>query len=92
MGDIRSQACVYLRNGLVDLLEVVGPDGTSTGQWRNAASHVRAVVNGHASRYEVALVDGMWSCTCSESAPCPHAAAVQTVTGWPSLARRAAKR
>lgn len=86
--DVRSKACSYLRAGRVDLLEVQPSDNPQPA-WPNAAGYVRAVVKGFSGTYLVGLADGNWTC-CPK--PCAHVAAVQVVTGWPSLARKAAKR
>ena len=79
--DIRAQACAYLRDGRVTVLQA------TTDQVDPARPHqIRARVVGHSSTYIVKLTYGVWDCTCRRAAECPHAAAVQLVTGWPSLA------
>ena len=84
--DVRSKACSYLRGGAVTVLAA-----TWHGDARRA-DEVHAQVVGHSSTYLVTLTLGAWNCTCGRPAECAHAAAVQLVTGWPSLARKAEKR
>jgi len=77
--DTRARALAYIRSGSVHLLVVVpGANGM--------AESVRARVDGHLSSYLVELTLGAWSCTCREIA-CPHIAACQLVTGWPTPIR-----
>lgn len=80
--DVRSQACAYLRNGKVTVLAA-----TWDGDARRA-DEVHAEVVGQSATYLVGLSLKGWSCSCDRPADCPHIAAVQIVTGWPSLARR----
>jgi len=76
-------ACSYLSRGKVTVTNATPGDG----QARRPAEVV-AIVEGNSGKYLVTLRDGAWSCTCGRPAECAHAAAVQLVTGWPSLARR----
>jgi len=80
--DVRTQACAYLRNGKVTVLSA-----TWDGDGRRADA-AYAQVAGRSATYLVELSLKGWSCTCERPADCPHIAAVQLVTGWPSLARR----
>ncbi|MGR6922647.1 hypothetical protein ACU635_51050 [[Actinomadura] parvosata] len=82
--DVRSKACNYLRSGAVTLLDARSQDGV-----RPWLVHARVV--GHSSTYVVTLAEGAWNCTCHRPAECAHVAAVQLVTGHPSLARREIK-
>ncbi|MEU4577472.1 hypothetical protein [Nonomuraea sp. NPDC023979] len=86
--DVRAQACSYLRAGRVTVTAAAATE--HDGQRR--ADVVRAHVDGHSSTYLVHLVDNTWSCTCRRPAECAHVAAVQLVTGHPSLARKPGKR
>lgn len=83
--DVRAKACAYLRGGAVTVLSAATQDGP-----RPWMVHARVV--GHSSTYVVKLIDGAWSCTCGRPAECAHVAAVQLVTGHPSLARKEPKR
>lgn len=87
--DVRSKACSYLRGGMVTVLQV----SRSTVQ-QARPDHVYARVLGYSSTYIVRLERGVWTCTCQKPAECAHVAAVQLVTGHPSLAapRKGAKR
>ena len=80
--DVRSQACAYLRAGKVTV--VVAARCDREGQ---RPELVRARVEGNSSTYFVRLNDGVWLCSCEEDG-CPHAAAVQLVTGHDGLARK----
>lgn len=88
MSDIRNKALRYLRDGLVTMRSVT----THPGERRACA--VDAQVSGargvHKVRYDVSA--GRWSCSCGRNGgpfqPCPHVAAVQMVTGHPSVALR----
>lgn len=84
--DVRARACGYLRGGNVTVLLAHYDQVDPTRAYK-----VRAHVVGHTSTYVVHLANGVWSCTCGSPADCPHAAAVQLVTGHPSLARKAEK-
>lgn len=82
--DVRAQACSYLRDARVTIREAISQD--QPRPWM-----VSARVVGYSSTYVVALADGAWSCTCHRPAECPHVAAVQLVTGHPSLAQKEPK-
>lgn len=84
--DVRAKACHYLRDGKVTLLSA-----SPQMQDQPRPDVVYARVVGHSSTYVVTLAEGAWNCTCSRPAECAHVAAVQLVTGHPSLARKAAK-
>lgn len=83
--DVRSKACSYLRDGRVKLHVAMPPAGT------RLALHIEADVEGYSSTYVVRLNENGWTCTCGNAEVCAHAAAVQIVTGWPSLARKEPK-
>lgn len=83
--DVRAKACSYLRAGAVTLREVVTHE-----QERPWVVYARVI--GHSSTYVVTLAEGTWNCTCHRPAECAHVAAVQLVTGHPSLARKEPKR
>ncbi|MER7063998.1 hypothetical protein [Streptomyces albidoflavus] len=82
--DVRSQSCDYLRDGNV-VVCTAGPGNFEPPEY------VRARVTGRSATYLVRFNGGCWSCTCKD-VDCPHVAAVQMVTGHPSLARKAATR
>lgn len=73
--DVRAKALAYLRDERVRVVSA----GTPEGHLR--PYRVTAYVNGHTGRHRVEFEAGAWSCTCGRLA-CPHAAAVQLVTGW----------
>jgi hypothetical protein len=84
--DVRSQACSYLRAGQVTVFVATGRDDV------NRPMAVRAYVQGQSGRYFVRRnYDGHWLCSCKED-DCPHAAAVQLVTGYDGLARKPGER
>ncbi|MER7361880.1 hypothetical protein [Nonomuraea wenchangensis] len=80
--DVRSQACSYARNGKVAIVSAAPAEGD-----HRRAGSVTAYVEGQSRRYQVTLGRHGWSCTCEETG-CPHAAAVQLVTGYDGLASR----
>lgn len=71
--DVRSQACKYAVNAKV-VVFAAGPDDLRRPEW------VKAQVDGRSESYFVQLADDVWRCSCEEP-DCPHAAAVQLVTG-----------
>ena len=84
--DVRSLACSYARNGKVAVVSATPAEGES-----RRAGHVIAVVQGQQQAYQVTLGRRGWSCTCGEADTCPHAAAVQMVTGHDGLASPAGR-
>ena len=91
MADLRAKALACLRDGRVTVTKAHGAYGGAPGPQR-----VEAKVASSRPEHPAHVVDrwdgGEWSCTCPAHArsglPCPHIAAVQLVTGWPSDARR----
>ncbi|TDD54560.1 hypothetical protein E1286_05045 [Nonomuraea terrae] len=81
--DVRSLACSYVRNGNVAVVSATPADDAD-----RQAGHVIAYVHGQSRTYQVTLGRRGWSCTCEEANSCPHAAAVQLVTGHDGLARK----
>lgn len=79
--EVRRKALVYLRDEKVRIISA----GTPEGQLR--PYEVTAYVQGHQDRHTVRFEAGAWSCSCLR-AGCPHRAAVQMVTGWPSAASK----
>jgi hypothetical protein len=84
MPDVRSKALSYLRDERVRVLfaETTKP---------NLRPHtVGALVQGFQGRYWVEFERNRWLCSCG-TADCAHLAAVQLVTGYPSVAAKTAK-
>lgn len=79
--DLRSRALAAIREGRV----VVRGAGTRD---ERAPYRAHGVVYGHTGRHEVALADGVWSCSCPTDEPCAHIAAMALVCGRPDLAAR----
>ncbi|MEV5710085.1 hypothetical protein [Actinoallomurus sp. NPDC052274] len=82
--DVRAKALGYLRDGRVTVSAA-----TFAGLAR-VPYDVLAYVDGYRSTYIVRLVLDTWACSCA-TAGCPHVAAVQLVTGHPSVARKDAE-
>lgn len=85
MGDVRSKALGYLRDGRVAVLNA------RTERPERKAGSVGAIVRGHRGEHWVRGHGGDWWCTCNGEDPaadCAHIAAVQLVTGWPSAAAK----
>jgi hypothetical protein len=80
--DLRTKALGYLRDEKVRVIEA----DTTKPELR--PHRVSALVQGHFGRYLIVFKDGKWVCSCGSSEPCAHLAAVQMVTGWPSVASK----
>jgi hypothetical protein len=83
MPDIRTKALGYLRDGKVTVL------GAMYARKHLRPYAVSAIVQGFQGRYWVRLDQPeRWLCSCGQTAPCAHLAAVQLVTGYPSAAAK----
>jgi hypothetical protein len=81
---VRTRALGYLREGKVTVLR------SATEQDGRRPYAVQATVRGHRDTYWVELMPSQgWVSSCGCETECPHRAAVQIVTGWPSLAAKA---
>jgi hypothetical protein len=85
VADVRERALHYLRDGAVRVHHAARVAGGP-----RIPREVVADVVGHRSTYVVTLDDGRWHCTCRTDG-CPHTAATQLVTGWPSVAAKPPK-
>ena len=81
MRTARARALNYLRGERVRIVSATTPPHALRPH------EVTALVDGHSGRYTVRFDAGAWSCSCA-AADCPHVAAVQLVTGWPSAASK----
>lgn len=84
--DVRSQACSYARNGAVAVVSATPAEAD-----HRQAGHVIAYVRGQSRTYQVTFGNAGWVCACGEADTCPHAAAVQMVTGHEGLASKRAR-
>jgi hypothetical protein len=86
MADVRTKTLARLREGRVTVLAAHTPPGATRPGYVEA--HVTSSQPGTRDLcHRVVLEDGAWSCSCRADG-CPHSAAVQLVTGWPSPAAR----
>lgn len=81
MSALRAKALGYLRDERVRVVGAATPEG------HLRPYQVTAFVQGHTGRRVVQFDAGAWSCSCAAET-CPHVAAVQLVTGWPSAASK----
>jgi hypothetical protein len=88
MADLRTKTLGYLRGGLVRVAHA----RSERGHLHQPPTEVIAFVDSTRGdrQYVVDLRDHEWVCTCGNHG-CPHAAAVQLVTGHPTAARKEPK-